>query len=254
MVALPLWFEYMHTPARMATTSRKTKLQHRTWLRCRQRAQWRMTRLQLRLQRFAEPAKRLTDKRSGWRGGVVLLAALGGALGRAPVSVAQAVVPPNVQSAVRPSLLHEVCQDHAVLQRDRPIAVWGQAAGGEVVTLSLQPSLAGPAVSTVRAQADASGRWSAVLPPMGAGGPFVLAAQGSSGTRQSASDVLIGDVFLCSGQSNMANLPRHRSRARESGWQFRRKARRLRAFVIAGVIVRCARCSMVPGCRPDLSS
>jgi sialate O-acetylesterase len=162
-----------------------------------------MTHLQSRLQRFAEPGKRLTDKRAGWRGGAVLLAALAAAITRAPVPVAQAVVPPNVQSAVRPSFLHEVFRDHAVLQRDRPIAVWGQAAGGEVVTLLLQPSLTAPAVSTVRAQADASGRWNAVLPPMGAGGPFVLAAEGSSGTRQAASDVLIGDVFLCSGQSNM---------------------------------------------------
>lgn len=143
------------------------------------------------------------DKRPGWRGGLVLLAALAGALARAAVSVAQVVVPSNVQSPVRPGLLHELFQDHAVLQRDRPIAVWGEAAGGEAVTLSLQPSLTAPAVSTVRAQADASGRWSAVLPPMGAGGPFVLAAQGSSGTRQSVSDVLVGDVFLCSGQSNM---------------------------------------------------
>jgi sialate O-acetylesterase len=94
------------------------------------------------------------------------------------------------------ALLHELFQDHAVLQRDKPIAVWGLAGGGEVVTISL-------AGASVRAQADAAGRWSASLPAMGAGGPFVLTARGSSGAAQSASDILLGDVFLCSGQSNM---------------------------------------------------
>jgi sialate O-acetylesterase len=93
-------------------------------------------------------------------------------------------------------LLFPLFQDHAVLQRDRPIAIWGQAAPGEAVTVSLSSSSA-------RATADASGRWSALLPPMSAGGPFVLSARGSSGAHQSVSDVLLGDVFLCSGQSNM---------------------------------------------------
>jgi sialate O-acetylesterase len=93
-------------------------------------------------------------------------------------------------------LLYPLFQDHAVLQRDRPISVWGQAAAGEAVTVSL-------ASSSARAKADASGHWRAVLPPMSAGGPFALTAQGSSGARQSVSDVLMGDVYLCSGQSNM---------------------------------------------------
>jgi sialate O-acetylesterase len=94
------------------------------------------------------------------------------------------------------ALLHELFQDHAVLQRDRPIVVWGHAAPNEAVTVSL-------AAATARAQADAAGRWNVTLPSMAAGGPFVLSAQGSSGARQSAGDILLGDVFLCSGQSNM---------------------------------------------------
>jgi sialate O-acetylesterase len=98
--------------------------------------------------------------------------------------------------AQSPALMNALLQDHAVLQRDRPIAVWGHAAAGESVTVSL-------AEASVRAQADASGRWSALLPAMPAGGPFVLTAQGSSGVSQSAHDILVGDVFLCSGQSNM---------------------------------------------------
>ena len=96
-----------------------------------------------------------------------------------------------------------IFQDHAVLQRDRPIEVWGRATGGEEVTVSL-------AASTVSTRADASGQWSVTLPAANAGGPFLLTAQGSSGTRQSASDVLVGDVFLCSGQSNM-ELPVRRA-------------------------------------------
>ncbi len=98
----------------------------------------------------------------------------------------------NVGSA----LLAGIFRDHAVLQRDRPIAVWGYAAAGEDVTVSL-----GQAIT--HTQADAAGHWHANLPAMSAGGPFELKAQTGSGRAQSASDVLVGDIFLCSGQSNM---------------------------------------------------
>ena len=94
-------------------------------------------------------------------------------------------------------------QDHAVLQRDRPIVVWGRAASGEGVSVSL-----GAATATTRA--DPSGQWSVQLPAIGAGGPFVLSAQGSAGVQQAVRDVLVGDVFLCSGQSNM-ELPVRRA-------------------------------------------
>jgi sialate O-acetylesterase len=110
----------------------------------------------------------------------------------AAVARAQSPAPAGVQT----SLLHELFQDHAVLQREQPIAVWGRAANGETVTVAL-------GTSTVRAQADASGRWSTQLPAMAAGGPYELTAQGSSGARQAVQDILLGDVFLCSGQSNM---------------------------------------------------
>jgi sialate O-acetylesterase len=94
------------------------------------------------------------------------------------------------------SLLHEIFQDHGVLQRDRPIQVWGQAGAGERLTVSV-------AATTVHATADAHGDWSAMLPAMSAGGPYVLSVQTGSGAIQAVNDVLIGDVFLCSGQSNM---------------------------------------------------
>jgi sialate O-acetylesterase len=97
----------------------------------------------------------------------------------------------------------DLFQDHAVLQRDRPIVVWGRAASGEGVTISL-----GGATATTRA--DLSGQWSVQLPAMSAGGPFVLGARSSAGVQQAARDVLVGDVFLCSGQSNM-ELPVRRA-------------------------------------------
>jgi sialate O-acetylesterase len=85
--------------------------------------------------------------------------------------------------------------DHAVLQRDRPIDVYGHATAGDAITVTLGSSSAG-------AKADAQGRWNAQLPAQPAGGPFMLSAR--AGNRsQTANDVLIGDVWLCSGQSNM---------------------------------------------------
>jgi sialate O-acetylesterase len=109
---------------------------------------------------------------------------------------------------VAPQLLHGIFSDHVVLQRDKPVPVWGAAAGGETVTVSLVATgssggkTASPVVS-VSVHADSAGHWTAVLPAVGAGGPFVLTATSSSGTTQTVNDVLSGDVFLCSGQSNM---------------------------------------------------
>ncbi len=93
-------------------------------------------------------------------------------------------------------LLYTMFRDHAVLQRGEPIPAWGRTAPGAQVTVSL-------AGETTTARADASGRWSAWLGALPAGGPYTLTASSSAGIRESATDVMIGDVFLCSGQSNM---------------------------------------------------
>jgi len=98
-------------------------------------------------------------------------------------------------AAAEAPLMSAIFGEHAVLQRDRPIHVYGRAAAGQEVTVSL-------ANATVRAKADAQGAWSLTLPAMSAGGPFTLTAR--AGARsQTANDVLVGDVWLCSGQSNM---------------------------------------------------
>ena len=116
-----------------------------------------------------------------------------------------ATVYPTAQAApaAQPTVLYQLFQDHAVLQRGKPIAVWGQAGSGEVISLSLRSERSDSGGSTVSAQADASGRWNAVLPARDAGGPFELTARSNSGASATAHDVMVGDVFLCSGQSNM---------------------------------------------------
>ncbi|MFM9081476.1 MAG: sialate O-acetylesterase [Opitutaceae bacterium] len=87
-------------------------------------------------------------------------------------------------------------QDHAVLQRDRPLPVWGWARPGEPVRVTLG---AGEEVST---RAGVDGRWQVTLPARPASAtPLELTAEG--GTQVVARDILIGEVWLCSGQSNM---------------------------------------------------
>jgi sialate O-acetylesterase len=93
-------------------------------------------------------------------------------------------------------LLHEMFGDHAVLQRDRQIPVWGEAAVGDRITVAM-------GAATLETRADAGGHWRVTLPAQPAGGPFTLSVHTQSGRSQSIADVLMGDVYLCSGQSNM---------------------------------------------------
>jgi sialate O-acetylesterase len=92
-------------------------------------------------------------------------------------------------------LLHAMFQDHAVLQRDKPIKLWGKAAPGDEVRVALAGNSA-----TVRAASD--GSWRAELPALPAGGPYDLTVA-APGNSQTVRDMLVGDVWLCSGQSNM---------------------------------------------------
>ncbi len=94
-----------------------------------------------------------------------------------------------------------IFQDHAVLQREQALPVWGKGLAGEVVTVSL----AGVnAVATI----DPDGNWLVRLPAQPAGGPFVLTAQAPSGSA-TVRDILVGEVWICSGQSNMEWQLRH---------------------------------------------
>lgn len=84
--------------------------------------------------------------------------------------------------------------DHMVLQRDCRVPVWGTAAPGTPVTVSV-------AGRTARARAGADGRWSARLAPLAAGGPHTLRV--IAGDTLTFHDVMVGEVWLASGQSNM---------------------------------------------------
>jgi len=91
--------------------------------------------------------------------------------------------------------LNKLFTPHMVLQRDRPLPVWGQAAAGEQVTVTF-------ADATQTATADASGKWMVVLPPQAASAePRALEVKGTNVLK--VDDVLVGDVFLGLGQSNM---------------------------------------------------
>jgi sialate O-acetylesterase len=81
--------------------------------------------------------------------------------------------------------------DHMVVQRDQPVHVWGKANPGESVRVVFRSA-------ERTAITDSLGRWSIYLPPGGAGGPFQLAVNDIT-----LSDVLVGDVWVASGQSNM---------------------------------------------------
>lgn len=83
---------------------------------------------------------------------------------------------------------------HMVLQRDKPIIIWGWAEPRETVTVQL-------GTGRSSAHANEGGEWKVTLPAMSAGGPFTLTVSGSSTVTYD--DVMIGEVWLCSGQSNM---------------------------------------------------
>jgi sialate O-acetylesterase len=100
--------------------------------------------------------------------------------------------PTFLRADVRPPSLFT---PHMVLQRGQENRVWGWADAAESVTVSI----CGQAQSTT---ADAEGRWSVQLEPLEAGGPFVLGVKGQNTIE--IADVMVGEVWVCSGQSNMA--------------------------------------------------
>ncbi|MCA9444800.1 MAG: sialate O-acetylesterase, partial [Candidatus Omnitrophica bacterium] len=85
--------------------------------------------------------------------------------------------------------------DHMVLQRDQPIAVWGWAEPGREVTVTLEDHES----SSIT---DPSGKWRTTLPAMNAGGSNTLRISDGENEIQ-FEDVVIGEIWLCSGQSNM---------------------------------------------------
>ncbi len=91
--------------------------------------------------------------------------------------------------------LPHVLSSHMVVQREQPIHLWGWASPGSQIEVTLGKAHAA-------AVADDLGHWSAYLPPMSAGGPYSITVQGDGG-QITLEDILIGDVWVASGQSNM---------------------------------------------------
>ncbi len=111
------------------------------------------------------------------------------------VLLALILIHASVQSLQAAIKLASYFGDHMVLQRDCNICVWGTGEPNSRVTVTI-------GAQSVVAQTGANGAWEAYLKPMKAGGPLLLSAT-SGHTTVEVSDVLIGDVWLCSGQSNM---------------------------------------------------
>lgn len=92
--------------------------------------------------------------------------------------------------------LPKLISDGVVLQRDSRIIIWGWASAGERITLSFDKR-------KFRTTASRKGTWSVEIPPMKAGGPHTVNVSGKN--KITVNDVMIGDVWLCAGQSNMVH-------------------------------------------------
>jgi sialate O-acetylesterase len=91
--------------------------------------------------------------------------------------------------------LPRIFSNNMVLQREMPITVWGWAGKSESITVMFNGA-------TVKAKAGKDGSWKAVLNAMKPGGPYTLTVKGESNTI-TLSNILIGDIWIGSGQSNM---------------------------------------------------
>ncbi|WP_225309647.1 sialate O-acetylesterase [Larkinella humicola] len=91
--------------------------------------------------------------------------------------------------------LPKIFGSHMVLQRRKPVPVWGWSDPNEKITVQFNNQ-------TKTTKADKSGKWMVRLDPIEAGGPFALAVAGKKNTV-TFDDVLVGEVWICSGQSNM---------------------------------------------------
>lgn len=85
--------------------------------------------------------------------------------------------------------------EHMVLQREKPLPIWGWGNAGETITVTC----AGVETQGIT---DENGAWKVTFPALQAGGPFTMAISSAS-EKINICDVLIGDVWICSGQSNM---------------------------------------------------
>ena len=107
-------------------------------------------------------------------------------------------VTPRAWAATAAAVLRlpAVFGDNMVLQQGQPVPIWGWADKGEEVTVSV-------AGQTRTANAGEDGRWKIVLDKLDVGQPLTISIKGSSGNAITLKNVLVGEVWVCSGQSNM---------------------------------------------------
>ncbi len=99
------------------------------------------------------------------------------------------------QSSFSQLTVAKIFNHHMVLQRGREIPVWGSGPIGKAVTVRLNQSIQ-------KAMVDEKGHWKVIFPMMQAGGPFQMTVA-SDQQQLDFSDIMVGEVWLCSGQSNM---------------------------------------------------
>jgi len=92
--------------------------------------------------------------------------------------------------------LPRLLRDSMILQRDIPVKIWGSAASKEKIKISFNNK-------TYAATADDNGQFAVMLPATKAGGPYTIEIKGA--TTIQLKDILFGDVWICSGQSNMVH-------------------------------------------------
>ena len=122
----------------------------------------------------------------------LLFCALGAAL--LTVSAPTPAQSQMMATAAKP-LLHPLFSENAVLQRDRPLTIWGWARSNADVTVKFDGG-----TRTLKSADD--GYWSVPIRPRAAGGPYALEVS-SGGQTETRRNLMFGDVWLCSGQSNM---------------------------------------------------
>ena len=132
--------------------------------------------------RFTAPLHQRLNFRFRSRRGALIVALLIGWL----------VTPAMAQAPLR---LPAIFSDHLVLQREKPIPVWGSGEPEATVTVELL-------THKVETRIDDEGKWQIALPPLPAGGPHALTVS-TPGDTLRLQDVYLGEVWLCAGQSNM---------------------------------------------------
>lgn len=113
---------------------------------------------------------------------------------RSPLWLTAVLVSAWASSALADVKLPNIFSSHMVLQQGNTNKVWGQADAGEAVMVSIDKQ-------TQKTTAGADGKWQVTLEPLAVGGPHVLTVKGKNEIK--LDDVLVGEVWICSGQSNM---------------------------------------------------